>query len=198
MTAEIKVSSVILRHINFSRPVCVGFLIFCWVFLLLVGWFGVFFSLFGLVFLIMAQMPRSAGKNSGWLETSVQVRQLPFKLSQQHGDVHKQQSNQICQSPTFTEDFGLDWALGSDLQIHAKLYNHVHLHRCVIAQQPQEQKFWATVFLKQCREFIIGTDCLNSGKFFYHKTIFSHVLLNCNARQVVGLQQATILHQSKG
>lgn len=69
--------------------------------------------------------------------------QAAFKLSQQHADVYKQQSNQICQSPTFTGDFGLDWASGSDVQIHAELYNHVHLHRrYLIAQQPQEQKSW--------------------------------------------------------
>lgn len=144
-------------------------------------------------------MPHSAGRNPGWLETSVEVRQLPFKVSQQHADAHKQQSNQICQSPTFTGDFGLDWALGSDLQIHTELYNYVHLHRrYLIAQQPQEEKSWTTVFLKQCHELITGTDCLSSGKFFYHKTIFPHMLLKYNTRQVVGLQLAIILYGSKG
>lgn len=144
-------------------------------------------------------MPHSAGRNPGWLETSVQVRQLPFKLSQQHAHVHKQQSCRICQSPTFTGDFGLDWALGLDVQIHAELCSHIHLHRrYLIAQQPQEQKSWATVFLKQCHEFITGTDGQSPGKFFYHKTIFSHMLPKCSTRQVVGLQLATILHQSKG
>lgn len=79
MTAKIKVNTTILRHINFTRPVCVNYFFF-----------------------LMTLMPCSVGSNPGWLGTSVQVRQLPFKLSQQHEDVHKHKTNQICQSSTFT------------------------------------------------------------------------------------------------
>lgn len=89
----------------------------------------------------MTLLPCSAGGNPRWLETSVQVRQLPFKIPQQHADVHKEQNNQICQSSTSTGRCILDLASGSGMQINAELYNHIHLHkRYLIANEPQEQK----------------------------------------------------------
>lgn len=78
------------------------------------------------------------------------------------------------------------------------LYNHVHVHkRYLIAQQPQEQSPWAIVCLKWCHEFATGTDHLSLDKCFYHKTIFSPVLLRCSTRQVVCLQLATIFIEAK-